>query len=303
MAIVWSTATGQQVHRLIGHASGVQAVGFHPDRHQALTAAGSSCVTWDLATGRKLAESRASAGRGMCLAFSFDCRTVITGSGDRSAGVWDAVTGNTITELRGTELSHSFATLAANGRYAMIGAGIDHSRTMLWEIGSGQAPIACECRALGEFVTRTALDPGGCHLVVGAHDLGAVLWETDTGRVVHGWRESGGEIAAIAFNADGRKAMIGTRDGSTVVWDAESGRKLRTFTPPAGVDSGSGGISAVAFSPDGRQVIVAHSRSQANRTIAVMELWDMGTAQRLRDFQGHRLPVAALAFSPDGTRT
>ena len=56
-----------------------------------------------------------------------------------------------------------------------------------------------------------------------------------------------------------------------------------------------------------RDVHIAYLDSHASKLLAAggawtVRVWDVGTGKEVRLFEGHRGPVKALAFSPDGKR-
>ena len=50
----------------------------------------------------------------------------------------------------------------------------------------------------------------------------------------------------------------------------------------------------MAFSPDGTRILTGCEDNTAR-------LWDAATGKPLATLAGHRAPVSAVAFSPDGT--
>src|SRR5262245_43132393 len=53
------------------------------------------------------------------------------------------------------------------------------------------------------------------------------------------------------------------------------------------------GIQAVRFAPDG-------STFASSAVDGVIRLWDAGAGKEKTHWQGHRVPVLALAYTPDG---
>ncbi len=99
---LWDAATGKQVRRLVrgeGRTAGpvnVLAVAFSPDgralasAEQPFTSANGACVTlWEVATGQVRRRLAGHEGDVNCLAFAGDGRTLVTGSTDTTALVWD----------------------------------------------------------------------------------------------------------------------------------------------------------------------------------------------------------------------
>jgi WD40 repeat protein len=104
---------------------------------------------------------------------------------------------------------------------------------------------------------------------------------------------------SVAFSPDGRFAWSSTH--AVKLWERASGRLIRTFYDPAG-------MSPLALSPDGRRLATGGWR-RGN-----LQLWDVSSGALLRVFaddfaselallkDAYLTPIAAIAFSPDGTR-
>ncbi len=69
--------------------------------------------------------------------------------------------------------------------------------------------------------------------------------------------------------------------GTAKFWDATTGQNLLTFKTKKGF---------ATLSPDGKKLAQAGT------------VWDTATGKELLNLKGHRGPVTAIAFSPDGRR-
>ena len=106
-----------------------------------------------------------------------------------------------------------------------------------------------------------------------------------------------GQILAVAFSPDGKAVVTGSGDNTARLWDAATRESL--WAPM----KHQGEVVALAFGADGKAVLTA-SMDQTAR------LWDTATGQTIgapmRYVVQHQvavvglLPVASVAFSPDG---
>src|SRR5262249_18570637 len=151
--------------------------------------------------------------------FSRDGRRLVSGGMDRTARLWDAVTGQPV----GAPLRHSNYVLAAalspDGRTVLTGCRDQAAR--LW--GAADRPAgggAAEGRAGGAArdhggpVQGVAFSPDGRLALTRAADRTARLWEVDTGRPHGPPLQHDTPVTAMAFSPDGRKLATGGFDGT-----------------------------------------------------------------------------------------
>jgi WD40 repeat protein/tRNA A-37 threonylcarbamoyl transferase component Bud32 len=119
---------------------------------------------------------------------------------------------------------------------------------------------------------------------------GAVrVWNLDTKQMLFTNPQPGPKVAgAAAFSPDGRR-LITEGDERLCVWDARSGQEVQT------VELHPAGVTSMCFSPDGRRLAVA---LWYGKGVKVFE-WDGEKLGAVRTLEP-RLPVGAVAYSPDG---
>ncbi|NMC22060.1 MAG: hypothetical protein GYA33_16760, partial [Thermogutta sp.] len=223
--------------------------------------------------------------------FSPDGRRIVTASEDKTAGVWDAQTGERLLVLKGNWLrwGHTDAVLSAayspDGR-RIVTASRDGT-VIVWDAQTGERLRVL--RGHGDWVRSAAFSPDGGRIVTASDDKTAGVWDAETGqrrRLLRGHTDS---IWSAAFSPDGRRIVTASSDNTAIIWDAETGERLRVLK--GHTDS----IWSAGFSPDGRQIVTA---SWDNTSI----VWDAQTGESLLVFQGHTDAVLSAVFSPDGGR-
>jgi WD40 repeat protein len=140
----------------------------------------------------------------------------------------------------------------------------------------------------GDAVEALAFAPDGKTLLSAhrGHDLR--LWDTATGHELLRFRGHDGAVLALAFSPDGKAVASAGEDGSATLWAPAAGRRTGKLEA-----AGQRPLLA-AFSPEGRPLAWAED---AGHTI---HLWDVGTGQELRRFEGHSGRVHSVAPAPDG---
>ena len=142
-----------------------------------------------------------------------------------------------------------------------------------------------------DWVEAVAFSPDGTTLLSGARDNRVILWEIETGEVIHSFRDHTDLVWDVAFSPDGSQIVSASQDRTLILRDRASGEIIHRLEGHAGL------VSSVAFSPDGNTLL---SGSFDDTLI----LWDAETGQMIRQFgadgDGHSDDVYDVAFSASG---
>jgi WD40 repeat protein len=217
------------------------------------------------------------------VAFAPDGRTVITGSWDNTARLWDAATDTEIKRFEGHGDKVTAVAFAPDGKTVITGSYDETAR--LWDATTGTEIRRFEGH--DSPVNAVAFAPDGRTVITGSEDNTARLWDAATGTEIRRFEGHDSPVNAVAFAPDGRTVTTGSDDNTARLWDAATGTEIRRF-------EGHGDpVTAVAFAPDGRTIITGSDDNTAR-------LWDTATGTEIRRFEGHGNPVNAVAFAPDG---
>ena len=217
------------------------------------------------------------------VAWSPDGKRIASGSGDQSAQVWDAITGDHLTRYTGhTDSVYSLAWLSNGGR---IASGSNDKTVQIWDPTFGDHFYTYSGHR--DWVWSVAWSPDGRHIASGGGDSLVQVWDATDGSHVFTYRGHSAPIHAIEWSPNGRRIASASADGTVQVWDVFSGIHLYTFQPLFT------SIWSVAWSPDGKRVASACD----NKTVQV---WDSANGDHLYIYYGHSDFVYAVAWSPDG---
>ena len=214
------------------------------------------------------------------VAYSPDGKRVATASMDKTAKIWDAVTGKELLTLRGHSDIVKDVAFSPDGRF--IATVSDDKTAKVWDAATGKELLTL--RGHSDIVVGVAYSPDGKRLVTASWDKTAKLWDAVTGHELLTLSTSG-SVLGVAFSPDGKQ--IATANRSVKLWDADSGQLLRTLR------GHTSGVSCVAYSPDGKQLASGSFEDMAR-------LWDLRSGRTLRTLGGDRSVVDRVAFTPDG---
>lgn len=251
---------------------------------------GSVLYGWDLATGKERFRISHWGGRGVRFSPDGQCLISIAGGEVR---VTDATTGKIIHRMRGHGCEWILDCAFSSDGKRLVTGGRDHT-AIVWDLSTGKPVLDFESPR--GPVDVIAFAPDGKTLFTGcAEDHTGGLWNTDTGKRLHGLVANGkGSPLAAAFTPDGQYVVvgygqprhaIGTGDAWTArLWSVSDGKSVHVY--PAHKD----GIQKVAISPDGKLLA---TRDWGEKVF----LWDISTEKLISDINwGPRNNAELLAF-------
>jgi WD40 repeat protein len=198
------------------------------------------------------------------VAFSTDGRHVVTGSGDKTAVLWDGVRGQKVRTFEGHTGWVQAVALSPDGKHLVTGS---QDRTAaLWEVATGRR--ACSFTGHTNNVLAVSFSPDGKQVLTGALDHTAALWEADTGRRLRSFAGHSGAVRAVTFSVDGKHVITGSEDNTAILWEADTGRKLQELT------GHTASVTAVRFSTANRYIVTASGDG-------TMRLWEIATGDEL----------------------
>jgi len=184
----------------------------------------------------------------VAVAFSPDGGTVLTGSSDNTARLWDARTGKPLTAPLQHQSAVNAVAFSPDGGTVLTGTSDNTAR--LWDARTGK-PLTAPLQHQG-FVVAVAFSPDGGTVLTGSWDNTARLWDARTGKPLTAPLQHQGSVVAVAFSPDGGTVLTGSMDNTARLWDARTGKPLAQ--PPLQIQEL---IRSIAFSSKGKAFFVA----------------------------------------------
>jgi hypothetical protein len=118
------------------------------------------------------------------VAFSLDGQRILTGSGDKTAKVWEAANGKELLSLNGHSEAITSVTFSPDGQRIVTGS---YDRTAkVWDAATGKELFTLKGHNSG--VSSVAFSPNGQRILTGSLDGTARVWEAASEAQVTHWR-------------------------------------------------------------------------------------------------------------------
>jgi eukaryotic-like serine/threonine-protein kinase len=302
---LWDVVEGRSRQALTAHDGECRAVAFAPDSQMLASAGQDEAVKlWPLGADRKVLEQRPAPLMGHkgpinALAFHPGGKRLASAGEDRVVKVWLLDTGKEPANLPG----HSgtiYALAYTPDSQLLISAGAREKQggeIKIWDALRGwhqntrQTTVPVHALALAPdgktmaFAASTGLDRD-----VRFHEVSTWKEQTPLKRL---W-----QVSALAYVPGSRSLVTAGLAGSLVACDLATQREVPL------VDRRGSTLYAVAISPDCKTVATAGGwwdQPELDQWAPELRLWDVATGKIVRAFRGHRSPVLAVAFAPDGS--
>jgi len=214
------------------------------------------------------------------IALSPDGKSILTGSQDSTARLWD-LNGNLMQVFKGHQDIIFSVAFSHDGKNILTGSGDKTAR--LWDLAGN---IIQEYKGHPGIVFSVTFSPDGKTILTGSMDKTARLWDLK-GNVLQVFKGHEDNISSVAFSHDGKSILTGSNDKTVRLWDL-NGNTLQVFKGHGSV------ITSVDFSPDGKDILSGSKDSTAR-------LWNIH-GKVLHVFRGHENNVTSVSFSDDGTQ-
>ena len=218
-------------------------------------------------------------------AFSPDGQRVASASGDETAQVWDATTGDHLNIYSRHKDSVYAVSWSPDGQRI---ASASYDRTVqIWDATFGDPFYTY--RGHSSWVWTASWSPDGSRIASAGGDGTIQIWDAANGNRLSTHRGRLASLWAVAWSPDGKRIALAGDDKTVQIWNAADGRHL--FAYPGHTDF----IYAVAWSLDGKRIASAGD----DKTVQV---WDAANGDHHYIYHGHSAGVRSVSWSPRNKR-
>lgn len=265
-----------------------------------------NAILWDVAEGKSARIFQGHSSEVTSTALSADGKYVVTGSLDKTAILWDAVSGK---KLQTFEHSRGITCVNGNGKYVVTGSYYDKT-VIVWDAATGKKLHAHEYT---RGVQSVVLSADGKHVAISDNVVN--LRDMASGKPIKTFHSGRSEVPVVRAFLSGNGKRIVTNDGgplafrNATVWDVASAERISSFDQSRTavlsfdgklivtgeftqailreVDSEKGiktfkhtsPVIHVSLSDDGKHLWTASGASGSEQRCDAARLWDTGTGK------------------------
>lgn len=254
---VYDGQTGDLLHTLQRHTSGVATVAMAPDGSRLASGGVDRTVQlWDPRSGERIGGQRISAEPSQLVFAPDGSRFAGVGYYSAVGHIWEAGGGGPLGEIGGHNTRLRSVTWSQDGRWLASGDG--DGVVVLRDADSGETILTLD--AVTDTAAAVAISPDGTQLAVGSGRGVIALYDIATQTLTSSWGAHSGQVTSLIYTPDGSLLISAGVDEVVRFWAAseaqgtysgESIRDIRRF-----VVGGHGApVRALAISRDGGTLV------------------------------------------------
>ncbi|MGK7896324.1 MAG: caspase family protein [Xenococcus sp. (in: cyanobacteria)] len=285
IARIWDIKS-YQCRRELPHQGEIKDLNFSPDGKYLVTISKNLAQTWEVETGETLSPPLEHDGSIEAMAFSpTNSSQLATVSSDRTAKVWDIITGNLIARF---EHDATIDTVIFSPDGQTLSTATVDCTMHLWLIS--------EKREIGRVIHQNQINgvlfsQEGDYILTASDDRTVRFWKTNNDLEVKIFPHTS-DVKSISFSVDGNYLATAEDNHTVQLWNWHTCQKMSEF-------SNETYINAMTLSADGRYLAVADQLSRQGGY--KVSIWDVFKKQKIKEDLWHKDIVNALAFSPNGS--
>uniref|UniRef100_A0A4W4DT99 Guanine nucleotide binding protein (G protein), beta polypeptide 3b n=1 Tax=Electrophorus electricus TaxID=8005 RepID=A0A4W4DT99_ELEEL len=204
------------VKELDAHTGYLSCVRFLSDSEVLTSSGDTTCILWDIESGKQKTVFLNHVGDCMCLALSSDMSTFISGACDSSAKLWDIRDGKCKQTFQG-HTSDINAIYFPSGHAFVTGS--DDCTCKTFDIRSDQEVLSYEDIQMNSGVTSVSLSVSGRLILAGYDNFNCNIWDSLKGEKVGVLAGHDNRVSCTGVPLDGVCVCTGSWDSFLKIWN------------------------------------------------------------------------------------
>lgn len=280
----------QEVNRLEGHSQRVNSVSVcSTSRHIATGSDDGTIRLWQPdGTSATTPLKERNAERVTSVAFSPDCKTLVSTRADGKMTLWDAANGIPIKELSGHPGQYkgwvNEVSFSSDGKLFAT-ASRDHT-VKLWDAVNGQLLKTLEGHQ--DFVNGVSFSPDSKTLISAGEDSAIKLWNVRDGRLIQDLQISQvGRSTAVQISPEGQTLASAEENGIVKLWKLPQ-EKVDPQAEILLLNEHQDRVTSLCFTPEGHFLVSASMDS-------TVKLWRVADGTLYKTLRGHKDAVLSIS--------
>ena len=281
----WEVETRYSGQAIEGHMGALQSVAVSSDGKLLATAVDTRILIWSLEDQTLRHILLGHTDLVYHITFSPQGNMLASASADRTARLWNVITGLATQTLSGHQGAVMDVGFSPNGQ--LLATASEAQTIRLWRTTDGK--LLQTLTGHQDAVTSVCFNSTGRMLASASSDQTVRLWAIPEGRLQQTLTGHNGIIWQVSFSPDDNLLATAALDRTARLWRVDNGALLHIL------DAHEGPVWSVQFSFNGQLLISGASDGK-------VRLWHTPDGTLLRAFEEHTAPVSSVTFTPDGEK-
>ncbi|XP_069766326.1 guanine nucleotide-binding protein G(I)/G(S)/G(T) subunit beta-3-like isoform X2 [Narcine bancroftii] len=202
---------------LVGHNGYLSSCRFLNDNEIITSSGDTSCILWDIETGKEKTSFTGHVSDVMSLSVSPDLSLFVSGSCDATAKVWDIRQAECQQSFAGHESDINAICFFPNGQAVCTGS--DDASCRLFDLRADQELTCLSSDAVLCGVTSLAFSRSGRLLLAGYDDFNCNVWDTLTGQRCGVLSGHDNRVSCLGVPENGMAMATGSWDSFLKIWN------------------------------------------------------------------------------------
>ncbi|MCA9091441.1 MAG: WD40 repeat domain-containing protein, partial [Planctomycetaceae bacterium] len=289
---VWDLAApGSQ--QTIDASGSVSAIAFHPQVSQVAVGQTNGCVDlWDLRTGIQRNHQAVHRTPVSAVSFTGDGNTLASAEWGGKAVLMNTSTGEQQHEFVFCDGRCATVTIDSLARQ-LAATRLDDSSIEIWDLGTRQRARLIPTKEHMMQPVRLAFAPDMQRLAAIDGLSRVCVFSVTTGALIQSFNEKSSGLMMhparlLSFGQQGDQLLASDDAFGVIVWNTDRGEVESRLL----LDTDDGSMSTALLHPSGKRAVTVGRR--------YARIWDLETGEVLRDLNGIRADMPAVAFSDNG---